>query len=47
MTNKIALGLGLCIGGFFALDHFVWQLDAHIFAMRFLVDAIGYLAVWR
>ncbi|MEL6570352.1 MAG: hypothetical protein AAFQ64_01755 [Pseudomonadota bacterium] len=47
MTNSIAFGLVLCIGGFFALDHYVFQFDAHIFAMRFLLDAISYLAVWR
>lgn len=47
MTNRIAIGLVLCLGGFFALDHYVLHFNAHIFAMRFLIDAIGYLAVWR
>ena len=47
MTNGIAIGLFASIAGFFALDHFVLHLDAAVVLMRYLIDAIAFLAVWR
>lgn len=47
MTNRIAIGLVLCIAAFFMLDHFVLQLDAARFLLRKLIDLIEYVAFWR
>ncbi|MEL6640787.1 MAG: hypothetical protein AAFP98_05675 [Pseudomonadota bacterium] len=47
MTNSFALGLAAAITGFFVLDYYVLHLDAGIFLMRYLIDAIAFLAVWR
>jgi len=47
MTNKIAIALALLILGLFALDHYVFQADIHIFLGRKLGELIEYLAFWR
>lgn len=47
MTNGFAIALGLCIIGFFALDHFVLHLDAARFTMLKLIAVIDWMAVWR
>ena len=47
MTNQIAMGLAIAIIGFFALDHFVWHLDALTFVMRKILAMTKAMAVWR
>jgi len=47
MTNMIAFWLGLFIIVFFVLDHFVFQWDVIIHAMRGLLFLISKLAIWR
>lgn len=47
MTNTIAVGLAFLIAGFFALDYYLLRMDAAVIMMRYLIDAIRYLAFWR
>lgn len=47
MTNGVAIGLVLVIGGFFALDHFVLHLEAGTFLLRKTIAFIQVLAFWR
>ena len=47
MSNTLAFTLVIIIVGFFALDHFVLQLDAARFLFRKLIDLIQWMAIWR
>ena len=47
MTNAIAIGLVLLIGGLIALDLLWFGWDLHIFLGRRFVDLVEYLAIWR
>ncbi|MBS1301633.1 hypothetical protein [Loktanella sp. SALINAS62] len=47
MSNAVAIGLLVFIAAFFALDHFVLQLDAPIFMARKFADLLHWLAFWR
>ena len=47
MTNAIAIGLVLLVGGLIALDLLWFGWDLHIFLGRKFVDLIEYLAIWR
>ncbi len=47
MTNTIALWLGIFIVGFFALDYFVFQLDAVGVILRGILQLIAKMAFWR
>ncbi len=46
MTNRIALGLGLFLVAFFALN-FALGLDWHIYLGRKFLELIRALAFWR
>lgn len=47
MTNRIAIGLGLCILALFLADRLFLHMDLHILAGRRLLDLTEYLAFWR
>lgn len=47
MTNALAIGLLISIAAFFALDHFVLQLDAPLFLARKFYDLLQWIAFWR
>ncbi|WP_208354540.1 hypothetical protein [Pseudaestuariivita rosea] len=47
MTNKIALGLGLMVLGFFAIDYVVFDAANTVFLARKFIDFVDYIAFWR
>ena len=47
MNNQWAIGTGLLILGFFALDHFYLEWNMPQFLMVQLIRIIDWLAVWR
>ena len=47
MNNQWAIGTGLLILGFFALDHFYLEWNTPQFIMVQLIRIIDWLAVWR
>ena len=47
MTNRLAIILTLCFIGFFALDHYVFGLDAGVFLIRKGLELITWMAFWR
>lgn len=47
MTNTSAIGLVLFIAAFFALDHFVLDMDAPLFLARKFYDLLQWVAFWR
>ncbi len=46
MTNRIALGLGLFLAAFFALN-FALGLEWHIFWGRKFLELVQLIAFWR
>lgn len=47
MTNALALWFVALIAAFFALDHFVLQLDAPLFLAQKFLDLLRWVAFWR
>lgn len=47
MNNQWAVGIGLLVLGFFALDHFYLEWNMPQFIMIQLIRIIDWMAIWR